>query len=1022
MIKPNLFSSSDYHIKNLSERMLGEYDEIALANGLITPELLALHKQLTIEASNYAKARIKDATTLNTIRGEIRALDNEQNKKLSDYVATRAIVLNAVKGFESALTIATAKERFEDFIDETIKLLEKRKISPQLAVQNIKEAKKDLKIKLTSTVHPTVFLTVNSIDFQRKLTHHAESIAGYVKQGTLVSEDSYRIMSDQIREFVSQIANNSRTITHNEAVTIEEERGVDRTNFGYIADFQNETVNDWNETIKSKSAALIEAGYATEQDIAELIFHENELPFDNRTWVDADADGREKTDSISTARVIEQNFKSKRKLDWRQNAKVHETLVGALFQVEFRHNADFASFCRKFVEKLNIQGNGWLNPSRSIYQQLGKHKSAFLRNVLASDYKLVPEDITAHAVPFTTKYWELFDEFVKNEKRLNDNLPSTVTFSGLAKFPDYSGEFLNLQNKFMQIVKDTDIEFNLRGKHVKWKFAIHENGFNYVQTDERGRPRFFKDCRKTKVVTDAEGVKTLQKVAIEPEERDIIMDTLRKLEIIRNAIKEKGRDVVGDRYEIANFSSAENFYEVMLLFKEAGIIKVENGLVTQADLGIVPLLETVEDLKNAEKIYKELLEDPLALSYFRARGNKITIMVGFSDGAKSGGDFASELYAIPAATERLASILKAKGIDVEFKEGRGNNLNRGGMSEAGAALAEHPDNVAISGKHSATIQSDEPLEYANSPTMGRDQMRSLFIGTMAARISANTRTPEQKEVIELAKEAIEFIARVSSSNFRSLVRENPETTKFLNKIPYNKLASSRAAKRGASAPDDYEGMRAVPVALRFATAKCPANSVGLKEALQAFMSGADITIKEENAHGKIEDVTINSRQLLDKLLPHAANSHLPEGQRALEVLKRHPGFAAFMRKTEINLQKNFDPVIATEWGKKTGCEAYANALIESNNGLLDIIQTTLRRLPTGNRFKDTSSLAEDAREADSIVSMAICLESKKLSPDNPNERPGIIALNNALMVVSGSDMRPDAAPRMRDLPNLLLAA
>ena len=1004
---------------NFSHKILDRLEQLCLAKGLITPAILETYSFALANAHFHMLGKKPDYFV--KLSADLKDLNAEDKGHLTKYLALQSKVLNALQSFEKALTLPTPKERFKDFI-------------LQAKAEGRPLTTKDLKLRATSTVHPTVFDTLMAIYFERALTHEMEAVAGYLKQNSAIriTDDSLKIIMAQIEKFIDMLKDGA-PLTHLKPVMVEEEREVAGGNIKLIAELQNKIIVMCNEGI----AELYEERVLNEEEAADL--HIDYNPFDNSTWVDVDKDGRPRSDSKSTTEAIHRSAVSKIKLDFRQNAEIHQNLASALIQVAFRNHDDFKAICVHFVKDLNTTAmNGWKDPDRSIYQELGVHKADFLRQLILSDFQLVPQEIIAHAVPFTERYIELFEEFGAEARTENTNMPANITFTQLRDYKDPDGVYLNLQLKFMQKVMDEPIEFNLNGKKTTWHFTVGEIkgevGIAYNQVGYQGEPKFFINTVKL----DAKG----NKIKLTPDERNIMMDNLRSLEIIRHAVETYGPNVIADRYEIANFSGRENFYELFLLFKETGLIEIENGLVTKADLNIVPLFETEEDLLNGKEILTKLLEDPLIRSYYEIRGYA-ELMVGFSDGAKSAGNFASE-WAIHKFQRDAAEVFAKHNIPLIIKRGQGSTIDRGGMSESGLINGQIPDAINITGQNHFTTQADEPLGRANSPTEGRDQMAGLLIGTMAGKAAAASRTQEQREMMEVCEEAFEFISRVSASHFRQIIRDNPEAADFLNAVPYNSDASSRAASRGATTKQAYEAMRAVPVSIRSNMAKMPFNNVGLKEALKAFMSGEPVTICEKG-----EEVTLSSKDILQKLEKYAdptitdsalgmerfkkhptfrdvqevsasvlENGAINKNQQMFETLKKHPFFDAFMRKTEITLMANFDPVIATAYGEKTGHREFVQKVIGSLSGLLEITQITLRRISGYRIHSPDESMAKSRSRVNKIVAQGLILSMDPNSRiHKPDERSEAIALREALLVVASGDMRPEPAARMKDLPN-----
>ncbi|MFC6050783.1 phosphoenolpyruvate carboxylase, partial [Methylobacterium hispanicum] len=123
--------------------------------------------------------------------------------------------------------------------------------------------------------------------------------------------------------------------------------------------------------------------------------------------------------------------------------------------------------------------------------------------------------------------------------------------------------------------------------------------------------------------------------------------------------------------------SVEDVLGAYLLAKEAGLFL--DGAGTEiCPLPIVPLFETIDDLRAAPAIMKELLATPVVRRSTRWQGGVQEVMIGYSDSNKDGGFVASnwELY---KAQARLTVLGKHAGVPIAFFHGRGGSVSRGGV-------------------------------------------------------------------------------------------------------------------------------------------------------------------------------------------------------------------------------------------------------------------------------------------------------------------------------------------------------
>jgi phosphoenolpyruvate carboxylase len=127
---------------------------------------------------------------------------------------------------------------------------------------------------------------------------------------------------------------------------------------------------------------------------------------------------------------------------------------------------------------------------------------------------------------------------------------------------------------------------------------------------------------------------------------------------------------------------------VALLQKEAGLLRgCWGGAGLKADLNIVPLFETIADLRDAPRIMADWLAMPGAMDIMRSQSSEQEIMLGYSDSNKDGGFLTSnwELYKVEAA---LVQLFRGTGIRLRLFHGRGGTVGRGGGPTYQAIMAQ----------------------------------------------------------------------------------------------------------------------------------------------------------------------------------------------------------------------------------------------------------------------------------------------------------------------------------------------
>jgi hypothetical protein len=128
-------------------------------------------------------------------------------------------------------------------------------------------------------------------------------------------------------------------------------------------------------------------------------------------------------------------------------------------------------------------------------------------------------------------------------------------------------------------------------------------------------------------------------------------------------------------YVISMTAGPSDLLEVTLLCKELGLLVP--GEEPRLALNIVPLFETIGDLRGCGGIMDRLLSLPLYRHLVESRGDLQEIMLGYSDSNKDGGFLTSnwELYRAELA---LVSLFNERGITLRLFHGRGGTVGRGG--------------------------------------------------------------------------------------------------------------------------------------------------------------------------------------------------------------------------------------------------------------------------------------------------------------------------------------------------------
>ena len=359
----------------------------------------------------------------------------------------------------------------------------------------------------------------------------------------------------------------------------------------------------------------------------------------------------------------------------------------------------------------------------------------------------------------------------------------------------YLNEITSLINKIqlfghhfatLDIRQDSRIHHTVFSKIVEKSKAVNNAIFpdNYDSLDED---------EQIEVLSKIEGV--LETSIFEDELVKNTLQTIKVVKEIQHTNGEKG----AHRYIISNNQTALN---VMQLYAMLKLVAFNDKLT----IDIVPLFETVTDLENAPKVMEQLYTNKAYKAHLRSRGQKQTIMLGFSDGTKDGGYFMAN-WAIFRAKEALTKISKQYNIDVVFFDGRGGPPARGGgkthqfYASLGPTIEDKEVQLTIQGQ---TISSN-----FGTPDSSKYNLEQLISSGLS-----NSLGSENKGFSDEDRQTMDDLAEISYKTYQDF-KGHPKFIPYLERISTLKYYAkanigSRPSKRSKSERLIFSDLRAIP--------------------------------------------------------------------------------------------------------------------------------------------------------------------------------------------------------------------
>ena len=301
-------------------------------------------------------------------------------------------------------------------------------------------------------------------------------------------------------------------------------------------------------------------------------------------------------------------------------------------------------------------------------------------------------------------------------------------------------------------------------------------------------------------------------------------------------------------YIISHTETVSDLLEVLLLQKECGLMRgTLDDPKSVADLIMVPLFETIADLRHAPGIMEGFYAVPGVAELVKRSGSEQDIMLGYSDSNKDGGFFTSnwELYRAEIALVAFFDRLKLQhGIRLRLFHGRGGTVGRGGGPTHQAILAQPPGTV--NGQIRLTEQGEVIASKYAHPEIGRRNLETL----VAAMLEASLIQPA-KPVPAAFLQAADAISQASMAAYRKLVYETPGFTDyFFSATPIREIADLNIGSRPASRKPSrrIEDLRAIPWGFSWGQCRVALPGwFGLGSAIEAFLSQPDTDRKAQLA-------------------------------------------------------------------------------------------------------------------------------------------------------------------------------
>ena len=440
------------------------------------------------------------------------------------------------------------------------------------------------------------------------------------------------------------------------------------------------------------------------------------------------------------------------------------------------------------------------------------------------------------------------------------------------------------ESLYIEEINDLINKVRLFGYHfatldVRQDSRVHHDVFSQIVTKlvETGDTNFPENYLE---LSEEEQLVILGKVKgavdISTFEDEMVNKTLGSIYAIKT-IQENNGERGANRYIISNNQMASNVMETFAMFNLCGF----DHKIT-AD--IIPLFETINDLEKAKGVMRQLYTNPEYMQHLTERGNKQTIMLGFSDGTKDGGYLMAN-WAIYKAKQELTSISREFGIKVIFFDGRGGPPARGGgkthqfYASLGPTIENEEIQLTIQGQ---TISSN--FGTKDSAQYNIEQLLSAGISNEIFHKNNNLMT----------KEEVETMDDIATTSFKAYTdfKNHPQFLPYLERMSTLKYYAktnigSRPSKRSNGKELNFADLRAIPFVGSWSQ---------LKQNVPGFY-GVGTALKKYEDNGEFDKLIefYNSSEFFKALIGNSMMSLSKSFFELTEYMEKDPEFGAFWR-------------------------------------------------------------------------------------------------------------------------------
>jgi phosphoenolpyruvate carboxylase len=333
--------------------------------------------------------------------------------------------------------------------------------------------------------------------------------------------------------------------------------------------------------------------------------------------------------------------------------------------------------------------------------------------------------------------------------------------------------------------------------HAKMDIREHSDAHHYLLK------QLFNDSSAEIINKELESTKVIDLTKLDEQANKCLKTFVTSGELI----DQFGPEVI-ESYIISMTKSANDVLAAVLIGKLAGLISLDASK-SFAKIGFVPLLETVAELRAADQILDDLLNNKSYRKIVMMRGQVQEVMLGYSDSNKDAGITTSQ-WEIHKAQRKLRDVALKHGVKLRLFHGRGGSVGRGGGPTYDALIALPWG--SIDGQIKMTEQGEVISDKYGLPALAKENLELTLAAALEATI-LNRKPRQSSQDLNSWDECMDLISEHAFSAYRKLVDQEELPAYFYASTPVEQLGNMFLGSRPSRRPDaasGLESLRAIP--------------------------------------------------------------------------------------------------------------------------------------------------------------------------------------------------------------------